>query len=138
MKQFLLCCFLLWSVSLVAQNHQKFTPQNIVFKDTLHNLVVDSLQHNLGEVSPVNTKLTKYIKYLGAEPIFITRIWTSDPHYICKYPKMLEQGKVYPLQICFWHQGRSGVISKVMGFKLSNGQNIRFTFIGKYAKTQKK
>lgn len=138
MKHFLLCCYLFLSISVFAQNHQKLVPQNIVFKDTLHNLAFDSLQHNLGEITPVNTTIIKYFKYIGSKPLFITRTWTNDPHYICKYPKgMLEKGKVYSFQVCFWHQGRSGVLSKMMGFKLSNGKTIRFTFAGKYVKAQK-
>jgi hypothetical protein len=108
---------------------------NMTFKDTLFNLAFDSIAHNLGYIVPTNenNRIVKYFKYIGTEPISISRAWTGDPHYICSYPyEPLKPNKIYSFTVCFWHEGRWGTMSKTMGFYLSNGQRISFRFKGIY------
>lgn len=103
----------------------------IEFKDTMHSIVTDSFTHRLDSVSMKHRQLVKPFKYIGEEPASIVRTWTSDPHFICKYPKeKLEPGKVYSITICFYHRGRPGHFSKTMGFDLSNGERISFYIRG--------
>jgi len=108
---------------------------NITFKDTVFNFAFDSIAHNLGNIVPTNenNRLVKYFKYIGTEPIIITRAWTGDPHYICEYPReSLIPNKIYSFTICFYHQDRQGKMTKVMGFDLSDGNRISFKFTGTY------
>jgi len=108
---------------------------NMTFKDTVFNFAFDSIAHNLGNIVPTNenNRLVKYFKYIGKEPIVITRAWTGDPHFICEYPQEpLIPNKIYSFTICFWHQDRQGKMAKVMGFDLSDGNRISFMFTGTY------
>lgn len=108
---------------------------NMTFKDTIFNFAFDSIAHNLGNIVPTNENnhLVKYFKYIGTEPILITRAWTGDPHFICEYPREpLIPNKIYSFTICFWHEGRQGKMVKVMGFDLSDSNRILFTFTGTY------
>lgn len=108
---------------------------NISFRDTIFNIAVDSISHNLGQIVPTNdnNRLVKYFKYIGTEPIFITRAWTGDPHFICEYPKeQLIPNKIYSFTVCFWHQDRQGSMTKIMGFDLSDGNRVSFKFTGTY------
>jgi len=104
-----------------------------VFRDTMFNLVFDSLTHNFGDIKPINNRLIKHFKYIGTEPIFISRTWTTDPHFICEYPKeLLMPNTVYSYTICFYHQNGGGIINKKMGFNLSDGNRITIHFKGQY------
>lgn len=107
---------------------------DIVFRDTVFNIAFDSLENDLGEIEPQNGLLVKYMKYVGKENIFITRAWTTDPHYICGHPTgPLVPGKVYAIRICFWHQGKEGSkMNKSMGFDLSDGNQVVINFKGSY------
>jgi hypothetical protein len=108
---------------------------HITFKDTVFNIVFDSVENNLGYIKPAkgSNKLVKYFKYIGDEPIVITKAWTSDPHYICRYPREpLTPGGIYSFTVCFAHWHKQGKMYKTMGFKLSNGNNIRLRFTGTY------
>jgi len=108
---------------------------NMIFKDTIFNFAFDSIDNNLGKIVPTNenNRLVKYFKYIGTEPIIITRAWTGDPHFICEYPREpLIPNKFYSFTICFWHQGRQGKMSKLMGFYLSDGNRITLKFTGTY------
>ena len=108
---------------------------NIEFRDTLFQVVVDSLSHDLGSIVPTNenSRLMKHFKYIGTTPLLITKTWTNDPHFICDYPKeVLIPDKIYSITVCFWHKGKKGRMSKKMGFILSNGNKISFTFTGTY------
>ena len=106
----------------------------IVYKDTLGSIVVDSLDHNLGLIPPLdhnNTRVVKHFKYIGSDSVFITRTWTSDPHFICQFPKERLIPQVdYTLTICFAHRGRQGIMHKTMGFDLSDGTRIVLQFKG--------
>lgn len=109
--------------------------KNITFKDTIFNIAVDSISHNLGQIVPTNenNRLVKYFKYIGTDSIFITKVWTNDPHFICEYPKdQLIPNKIYSITICFWHKDRQGSMTKMMGFFLSDGNRISFKFTGTY------
>lgn len=105
---------------------------SIVFRDTLYNMATDSLTHDLGKISIRGTyTLLKYFKYIGTDTVSITRAWTSDPHYICKYPQEpLVSGKIYSMSVCFYFGGQQGQFQKVMGFNLSNGAVVSFRFSG--------
>ena len=106
------------------------------FKDTLNDFAFDSLQHHLGKINPesANTRVTKYFQYLGEDGVCITKAWSSDPHFICMYPKeILIPGKIYSYTICFIHQGRKGPIDKSMGFRFSNETFVAIRFTGAYA-----
>ncbi len=61
----------------------------VVFKDTLYQIAFDSLSNNLGNIVPSNehNRFIKYFKYIGTDSICIAMAWTSDPHFICEYPK---------------------------------------------------
>jgi hypothetical protein len=108
---------------------------NLVFKDTLFNLVFDAINHDLGSIIPENknNEVIKYFKYLGTDSLFITKAWTGDPHYICYYPKeLLIPNKIYYFKVCFANEGRQGKLNKKMGFNFSNGNTITFKFTGTY------
>jgi hypothetical protein len=108
---------------------------NMTFKDTVFNFAFDSIAHNLGNIAPKNenNRLVKYFKYIGTEPIVITRAWTGDPHFICEYPREpLIPNKIYSFTVCFWHLDRLGKMTKVMGFDLSDGNRVSFMFTGTY------
>ena len=107
--------------------------QLIYFRDTIGQLVFDSIHHNLGEISSKNEtdKIVKYFKNIGDTPLVITRTWTNDPHYICESPREpLFPGEIYPFTICFWLKGLQGKMNKRMGFNLSDGSRISIHFKG--------
>lgn len=131
--------FILTTVLTYGQNGKSakilLDSTTITFRDTVFNIAVDSISNNLGQIVPTNdnNRLVKYFTYIGTEPIFITRAWTGDPHFICEYPKeQLIPNKIYSFTVCFWHQGRKGNMTKIMGFDLSDGNRISFKFTGTY------
>ena len=116
---------------------QEFDTTKLVFKDTVFNLAFDSLKHNCGQIIPVadSKYLVKHFKYIGKEPLRITKAWTGDPHFICDYPKEdLIPDKVYSFNVCFSHKGREGIMNKQMGFDLSDGNRVFMRFTGEYVK----
>lgn len=101
------------------------------FQDTLLNFVTDSFHHHFGKIPSENFNLRKPFKYIGKDTVFILEGTTTDPHFICEFPKeKLIPGKVYSVKFCFWHQNRSGPFNKTMGLHLNNGQHINFVFTG--------
>ncbi len=105
----------------------------ITFKDTIHNFVFDSIWHNFGLIDCTNNRLVKHFKYIGTEPISISRVWTGDPHHICGYPQgTLIPGKIYSFTVCFFHRPGYYKLNKTMGFDLSDGHQITFRFTGIY------
>lgn len=101
------------------------------FQDTLLNFVTDSFRHHFGKIPPENFNLRKPFKYIGKDTVFILEGTTTDPHFICEFPKeMLIPGKVYSVKFCFWHRNRRGQFNKTMGLHLNNGQHINFVFTG--------
>lgn len=101
------------------------------FQDTLLNFVTDSFHHHFGKIPPENFNLRKPFKYIGKDTVFIIEGTTTDPHFICEFPKeKLIPGKVYSVKFCFWHQNRRGPFNKTMGLHLNNGQHINFVFTG--------
>jgi hypothetical protein len=101
------------------------------WQDTVAGIVTDSFFHRLGAMPMRNTRLRIPFQYVGKDPVQISRTWTNDPHYISSYPREpLEAGKWYQLEISFYLKDRPGYFSKMMGFILSNGENIRFKFTG--------
>jgi hypothetical protein len=103
----------------------------MVRKDTFAGIVTDSFFHRLGAVPMRNTKLQIPFQYIGKDSVCIARTWTNDPHYLSSYPQEnLVPGKWYHLEVSFYHKDRPGYFSKMMGFYLSNGENILFKFSG--------
>jgi hypothetical protein len=114
---------------------------SISFRDTISNIAVDSLSNNLGQIEIALTnfpnQLVKYFKYIGIEPIFITRAWSGDPHFICKHPKeQLIPNKIYSFTVCIFPY--PGFMCKTMGFDLSDGNRISFMFTGHVSIIEKK
>jgi hypothetical protein len=106
-----------------------------VFRDTVSCIAFDSISHNLGYIAPVNenNRVVKYFKYLGKEPVVITRAWSPDPHFICDYPREpLLFNHVYSFTTCFWYQGQRGSLSKSVGLDFSDGTKVTFKFNGVY------
>jgi acetolactate decarboxylase len=120
--------FALYAQTTLAANR-------VVFKDTVLQFAFDSVRHNLGWINPrKNARVTKHFQYIGTETVSITRAWTGDPHYICDYPRgPLKPNKTYAFSVCFSHKKRTGILSKEMGFDLSNGEKMTFRFTGQYA-----
>jgi hypothetical protein len=139
LQKLLILVFLFGTIPCQAQSeYRSLIPEDtagVVFKDTLFNIAFDSVAHNLGHIQPVNkqNRLVKYFKYVGTDPVLITRAWSGDPHYICDYPREpLVPNKIYSYTICFWHKGRQGKLNKLMGFNLSDGNSIVLRFTGEY------
>ena len=112
----------------------------INFRDTTGAVLFDSVRHNLGWVRPANenNRLIKHFTLQGKEHLNISRVWTSDPHYICYYPQgPLIPGKIYSIHVCFWHQDRTGIIQKTMGLTFADGTRVTFMFTGKYLPLEK-
>jgi hypothetical protein len=107
---------------------------NIRYRDTLGFIVMDSFLHNFGNIPPVdhnNTRVVKHFKYIGSDSVFISRTWTSDPHFICQFPKERLIPQVdFTLTICFAHRRRQGIMHKTMGFDLSDGTRFVLQFKG--------
>lgn len=144
LKILLLLVFIITTVLTYGQNEKAakilLDTTNITFGDSIFNMVVDSIFNNLGQIVPTNdnNRLVKHFKYIGTVPIFITRVWTEDPHFICEYPKeQLIPHKIYSFTVCFCHQDRQGNMTKIMGFDLSDGNKISFKFKGTYIPTIK-
>lgn len=127
-----------WQNKIIAQS-EGFS-NSVELRDTIYQFVFDSLNHDLGIIDPKikgTSHVKKYFMYFGNEPMLISRAWTGDPHFICDYPKEpLEKGKLYSFTICFYHQGRGGILKKRMGFTLMNGNRITMNFKGNYKKIE--
>ena len=106
-------------------------PDCIEFIDTTYGFVTDSLKHNLGDLTATfEYDLIKYFKDTGPDTISIERTWTTDPHIICDYPRgALTNEAIYSFKACF-ALNHTGHFYKTMGFILSNGKKITFTFQG--------
>ena len=91
----------------------------------------DSLKHNLGDLTATfEYDLIKYFKYTALDTVWIESTWTTDPHIICEYPRgVLINEAIYSFKACFALK-YTGHFYKTMGFILSNGKKITFTFQG--------
>ncbi|WP_306642074.1 hypothetical protein [Sanyastnella coralliicola] len=106
----------------------------MTFQDTIGVLVADSFVQRLGDVPAIQTRSKHYFKYIGeSDSVFITKAMTNDPHFICGYPKgPLVKDSIYEFKICWYHKGREGLpFNKMMGFRLSNGDNVPWRFKGR-------
>ncbi|MFM7709351.1 MAG: hypothetical protein ACKO5C_00405 [Ferruginibacter sp.] len=131
----LISCFLVGFISFADAQTDPSSFTKFTFRDTIHNLVFDSLRNDMGEVEPVNVnnQMVKHFIYLGDEPVFITSQKSGDPHFICDYPQEpIVRGKVYSFTVCFWFQNGRGHFNKQMMLELNNGKQIFFTFKGRY------
>lgn len=138
-RLFICLCFFYASKSVAQQSSMLDisldTNQLHVFKDTIFDFAFDSLNCQMLDMSPKNTRLAKTFKYLGNDTVFIRRAWTNDPHFICKFPnEPLQKGKIYTFDVCFAFEGREGPFNKAMGFELSNDKVITMRFFGTMAK----
>ena len=106
-------------------------PDCIEFIDTTYGFVTDSLKHNLGDLTATfEYDLIKYFKYTALDTVWIESTWTTDPHIICEYPRgVLINEAIYSFKACF-ALNHTGHFYKTMGFILSNGKKITFTFQG--------
>jgi hypothetical protein len=103
------------------------------YKDTIYELAFDSLMHRLGAWSIADTMpyVIKSFKYLGQEPGIIENVWTSDPFFICEYPKEpLLPGHVYEYKICMFEF--VGRFHKTLGFNLTGQRRIMLYLIGEF------
>ena len=135
MKQLMLIIVnIFFLLSGIAQSVEK-KQASFQFKDTVYNFVFDSVNNDLGLVEPVNinNRMIKHFIYTGDTPVIISGTKTSDPHFICDYPKEpIVKGKVYAFTVCFYFENGKGVFNKVMSLELSDGRSIYFRFKGRY------
>lgn len=117
------------SASLSAQDMSKLWMDTLTFNDTIGSLAFQSKTIDLGARDSLPQKITRYFIYLADTPTTITKALTSDPHFICDYPKgILEKGKVYEFTICFANRSY-GPMNKRLGFQFENGECIYFDLI---------
>jgi hypothetical protein len=103
----------------------------VTLSDTSFSFVTDSFNHNLGKVRWIDTTITKYFRYIGTDTAIIVQTFTSDPYFICEWPKdKLIPGEVYSFKVCFNFTGKTASFNKAMGFQLANGEKITYTFSG--------
>ena len=105
------------------------------FRDTVGEFVFDSLKHDLGKIKLEDNPryIIKYFKYIGKDTAKITKAYTSDPHYICKWPvEDLLPGMVYSYTICISPQRYIGLWNKHMGFVFSDGTTMMIDLRGEY------
>ena len=120
-----------WLAFFSSASGQEIKPVTGPLQDTITIFTRDTYKHDFGDIPMENFRLFKYFRYTGPDSIFITRAWTSDPHFICKWPREpLINGKVYLLHFCFWHEDRPGKFYKIMGLDFSSGQRVSFVFEG--------
>jgi len=135
MKQLMLVIVnIFFLLSGIAQSLEK-KQASFQFKDTVYNFVFDSVNNDLGLVEPVNinNRMIKHFIYTGDTPVIISNTKTSDPHFICDYPKEpIIKGKVYDFTVCFYFENGKGVFNKMMSLELSDGRSIYFRFKGRY------
>ena len=113
-----------------AQSNKTINLDTLQFNDTIGSLAFQSKVIDLGARDSLPNKLTRYFIYLSDTPTIITKALTSDPHFICYYPReVLEKGKVYEFTICFANRGYPGPMNKRLGFQLDNGEQIYFDLI---------
>lgn len=132
--------FFISCISFCYAQNQKSETQSAIesefkFRDTVYGIAIDSLNNDLGLITPVDEPIyfLKHFTYTGTNEIWITKTWTSDPHYICDYPKeKLIPNKIYSLKICLSHKSRSGMVNKQLGFYLSDGHMIQLHLKGHY------
>lgn len=120
--------------SVKTTNKKQNTPfvnTNSPLKEISGSIATDSFHHDMGKVSRDFRYLMKPFRYIGNKTVLITRTWTGDPHFICEFPKTeLIKDSTYYLKICFAFEGKQGVFKKDMGFNLTNGESVTFTFSG--------
>ena len=96
-------------------------------KDAIHykaNIDLDTLSD---EVRLIHFSF----RYTGKADLYISSQYTSDPHFICMFPKEpLLFGNLYSFDICFSFYKDSGIFKKMMGFRLSDDSWIDFTVKG--------
>lgn len=125
------------SYRIHSQLKENIDTSNIVFRDTIYNLVFDSLTHNLGDIDTPhinNSKIVKYFKYIGKQPLIMGRPQRGgEPSHICNYPLgVLIPNKVYSLSFCLMHQGKKGKMAKIFTILLSDGNTLEITFKGNH------
>ncbi len=99
--------------------------------DTVGNFGTDSFVHHFGEVSQFDSRpLYKPMVYIGSDTIHFVRAFTSDPHFICGYPKgPIVPNQVYWIKICMHRMRRVGPSRKTMGLQTNTGERFNFRII---------
>jgi hypothetical protein len=102
------------------------------FPDTVHNLAFESLHFILPGPSRFSTTHARLrFKYLGDSPAVITRVRTSDPHFISDYPhEPLVKDKIYEYTISFTFSNYQGLFRKAMSFEINGNKEIAFEVTG--------
>lgn len=110
----------------------------IEFIDTIYGIATDSFKHNLGDVpTTFEYDLVKFFKYTGTDTVKISNRWTTDPHIIYDYPTgVLINDQIYSFKVAFYLK-HTGHFYKTLGFILSNGNKITFTFHGNVVSDEK-
>lgn len=105
-----------------------------VFRDTVGPLAFDSIFHRMVTISqPVNFHIEKKLKNIGKVPVIISSTFTSDPHFICDYPREpILPGRTYSFKVCFTFPSirQKYHWQKIMGFVLSDSTIIQLHFEG--------
>lgn len=113
--RFVIACFCVYISGASAVRAQQDT--------LLPEIVFDAKALELGLLPQENMRVTIPFVYLGKEPQLISRVWTGDPHYVCKYPQEpLMPGKEYTLTVCFWLRDRPGPMNRNVTLWLANGR----------------
>jgi hypothetical protein len=126
---------LIFCTPVFSQNNSYNIPEpEIIFRDTVEMLAFDSATHSLSTTNKtVNFRIVKHFKNIGQSPVIISQAFTSDPHFICEYPREpMIQGKVYAFKVCFTFTSSSVDYhwKKTMGFILSDEKRIDLHFEG--------
>ncbi len=135
MKTYLLSLLLLviFVPATAQSNPRKKEPviQDIVFKDTVHNIAVDSLQHNLGTIKVGRVFIEKSFTYLGEGRVNISNVRTTDAYSSCSYSphEPLVKGKLYTLQSSLAFVAPC-TFSMIHTVELGDGKNIIIRYTG--------
>lgn len=102
------------------------------FPDTVQNLAFESLHFILPGPSRFSTTHARLrFKYLGDSPALITRVRTSDPHFISDYPhEPLVKDKIYEYTISFTFSNYQRLFRKAMAFEINGNKEIAFEVTG--------
>ena len=128
MKHVLFLFILFSSFSIQSQSDTLNINDTIILSDSEQVFYI-----NLGTVKKERISFSFNFRYTGTDSVIISRSWTTDPHYITRYPhELLVRNKTYNFTALFpfnnYYPGMR--LKKQMGFFLSNGEKIVFRFLG--------
>ena len=120
------------AIFMIALNTGNAQMKQYVFKDTFQIDLNDENPIYELEMDTLDNRENRRVKFcFTVAPtdsiLFIERAFTSDPHYICDWPKeALQSGVVYEFSVCYVR--KIGPDRKTMGFIMSNGTRVSFRF----------